>query len=44
MNYFCKNIFAPWLEDGGVSVLVEVVLETDGCNPASPANICNLQC
>ena len=32
-----------WLENDGVSVLTEVVVEMDGCNPASPANICNLQ-
>lgn len=28
-----------WLEDDGVSVLTQVILEMDGCNPASPANI-----
>lgn len=31
------------LEDEDASVLMEVVLEMDGCSPTTPANICSLQ-
>lgn len=31
-----------WLEDDNVSVFTEVLVQSDGCNSASPANICNL--
>lgn len=32
-----------WLEDDSVSVFMEVSVQSDGCNSASPANICSLQ-
>lgn len=31
-----------WLEDNSVRVFMEVLVQSDVCNSASPVNICNL--